>query len=167
MTVEIAIKLTFSPKTVPPPICKNIQKANLPIHYLVLTLSPLSRGTDTDMLLPIVFFLFPSSVSRHRVLIFRPRRTLPLSEKGGVRKGDTPMSHQNLLYRTQDSSWQVAHQSPAVQVDDGTSLRHHSRPHAGSLDTTRSSDLREMICAPTADHVWLVRYRQVGKGRVS
>ena len=36
-------------------------------------------------------------------------------------------------------------------------IRHHSRPHAGSLSTTRSSDLREMICALTAEQEWLVR----------
>ena len=46
------------------------------------------------------------------------------------------------------------HQSPLV--DGETSLRHHSHPHAGSLGTTRSSDLREMICDPTAEHEWLV-----------
>jgi len=46
--------------------------------YPVLTLFPLSRGTDTDMLTPLFFFLFSNSVSRHRVLSCRPRRTLPL-----------------------------------------------------------------------------------------
>ena len=29
--------------------------------------------------------------------------------------------------------------------------------NAGSLGMTRSSDLREMICALTAEHEWLVR----------
>jgi len=45
---------------------------------------------------------------------------------------------------------QVVHQSSPV--DGETSLRHHSHPHAGSLGMTRSSDLREVICAPTAEH---------------
>ena len=43
----------------------NILKTNLPIPYLVLTLSPLSMRTDKDMLTPLFFFLFFSSVSRH------------------------------------------------------------------------------------------------------
>ena len=43
------------------------------------------------------------------------------------------------------------------QTTTPISLRHHSRPHAGSLGTTRSSDLRDMICAPTAEQEWLVR----------
>jgi len=131
----------------------NILKANLPILYPVLTLSPLSRGTDTDMLTPI--FFFSSSVSRHRVLSCRPRRTLPQSVKGGDSKGDTLMPHWSLLYQAQDSSWQVAHRSPPV--DGKTCLRHHPHPHAGSLGTTRSSDLREMICGSTAEQEWLGR----------
>ena len=36
----------------------NILKANLPILYSVLTLSPFSRGTDKDMLTPLFFFFF-------------------------------------------------------------------------------------------------------------
>jgi len=32
---------------------------NLPILHLILTLSPLSRGTDKDMRTPLFFFLFP------------------------------------------------------------------------------------------------------------
>ena len=57
------------------------------------------------------------------------------------------------------STWKVAHQSPPVDgcVDGMTRLCHHSRPHAGSLGMTRSSDLREMIYALTAEHEWLVR----------
>jgi len=66
------------------------------------------------------------------------------------------MPHWSLLYWAQDSSWQVAHQSPPV--DGETGLRHHSHPHAGSLGTTRSCDLREKICGPTAEHKWMVRW---------
>ena len=40
----------------------------------VLTLSPLTRGTDTDKR-AFSFFLFSSSVSRHRALSYCPRRT--------------------------------------------------------------------------------------------
>jgi len=49
-------------------------------------------------------------------------------------------------------------------VDGETSLHHHrdSYPHAGSLGTTRSSDLTEMICAPSAEHEWLVRGPGIG-----
>jgi len=135
--------------------CVDSKPKKKKFFYPVLTLSPLSKGTDTDMLTPIFFFLFSSSVSRHRVLSCRPRRTLPLSVKGGGSKGDTPTPHRSLLYRAQDSSWQVAYQSPPV--DGETSLRHYSHPHAGILGTTRSSDLREMICAPTAEQEWLVK----------
>jgi len=46
--------------------------------YQVLTLFSLSRGTYTDMLTALFFFLFSRSVLRHRVLSCRPRRTLPL-----------------------------------------------------------------------------------------
>jgi len=46
---------------------------------------------------------------------------------------------------------QVAHQSPPV--DGETRLHHHSHPHAGSLGTTRSSDLREKICERCIQHV--------------
>ena len=56
----------------------NKLKANLPILYLVLTLSPFSRGADKDMLTPLFFFLFSNSVSRHRALSYLPKRTLPL-----------------------------------------------------------------------------------------
>jgi len=47
--------------------------------------------------------------------------------------------------------------STGPPADGGTSLRHHPRPHVGSLGTTRSSNLREMICALTAEQGWLVR----------
>ena len=45
---------------------------------------------------------------------------------------------------TQDSSWQVAHQSPPVTVVEKlvTSLLHHSHPHANTLGTTRSPERR-------------------------
>jgi len=130
-------------------------ETNLSILYPALTLSPLPRGTDKEMLTQLFFFLFSSSVSRYRALSCRPRRTLPLQVKGGGSKGDTLMAHQSLLYRAQYSSWHVALQSHPVDGD--TSLHHHSHLHAGSLGTTRSSDLREIICAPTAEHEWLVR----------
>ena len=42
------------------------------------------------------------------------------------------------LYRAQDSSWQVTHQSPSWWEE--TSLPHHSHPHADNLGTTRSPD---------------------------
>jgi len=145
-TIQIETKPTFSPTAVPPPMRTSVtySKQNLPILYPVPTLSHLPKGTDKDMLMPLSFFFFPVQVSRHWVLSCWPRRTPSLSVKGGGSKGDTPMPHRSLLYRAQDSSWQVAHQSPPV--DGETRLDHHSRPHAGSLGTTRSSDLREMIC---------------------
>ena len=140
----------------------------------VVTLSALWRKIDKDMLTTLSFFLFCSSVSRRRALSCRPRRTLPLQVKGVGSKGDTPMPHRSLLYRTQDSSWQIAHQSPPLHGETG--LHHHSHPHAGSLGTTRSSGLREMICAPTAEHEWSVKrgpgigslpHWEAGKGRAS
>jgi len=65
------------------------------------------------------------------------------------------MTHWSLLYRAQDSLWQVAQQSPPV--DGQTRLCHHSHPHSGILGTTRPSILREMIYALTAEQEWLVR----------
>ena len=65
------------------------------------------------------------------------------------------MPHKSLLYLAQDSLRQCAHQSPPV--DGKTRLCHDSRPHASSLGTTRPSNLREMICALTAEHEWLMR----------
>ena len=52
-------------------------------------------------------------------------------------KGDTPIPHQS-LYPAQDSSRQVAHQSPSV--DGATSLLHHSHPLAGRLGIMRSTE---------------------------
>jgi len=58
------------------------------------TLSPLSRGTDQEMLTPLFFFLFSSSVSRHRILSCRPRRTLPLrrATSGGASAPEPPLT---------------------------------------------------------------------------
>ena len=52
-----------------------IVKSNLPILHPALTLPPLPRGTDRDLLTPLLFFLFSISVSRHRVLSCCSRRT--------------------------------------------------------------------------------------------
>ena len=160
--IQIEIKPTFSPKTVPLPICERTKNEHtesqfadpLPCPHTV----PLIKGNRHIHAVAnflFSFFQFSLEAQTPQSLSCRARRTLPLLVKGGGRKGDTLMSHWSLLYKTQDLSCKVAHQSPPVE--GGTSLHHHSRPHASSLGTMRSSNLREMVCAPTAEHQWLVR----------
>jgi len=97
--IQIEIKPTFSPKPVPPPICKRTHNEDterqfaypLPGPHSV----PLDIGGNRHGHANATFlFSFFSSVSRHRVLSCRPRRTPPLQVKGGGSKGDTPYTLQ-------------------------------------------------------------------------
>jgi len=119
----------------------------------VPTLSPSPRGTDTDNHhLRFFFPFFQFSLETQSSQLLSTDDTFSVG-KGGDCQGDTPIPHWSLMYRAQDSSWQVVHQSPPV--DGKTRLYHHSRPHAGSLGTTRPSDSTYIICALTAEHEWL------------
>ena len=127
------------------------------LYYTVLTLSPLSRGTDKEMLTPLFFFPVQSRGTDPQL---PSKEDTSCVGKGGGSKGDTPTSSRSLCtIEVRTSKRLIVTSCPPVSppVDGGTSLRHHSRPHAGGLGTTRSSDLREMIYAPTAEHEWLVR----------
>ena len=89
--IQIEIKPTFSFKPVPLLICTRthikILQANLPILYPVLTQSPLSRGTDTDMLTPLsLFSFFQFSLEAQSPQLLSKENTSSVGKGGGKQK---------------------------------------------------------------------------------
>ena len=132
----------------------NTLQTNLHMPNPALTLSPLSRGTDKEILTTFLFSFFQFSLEAQSPQLPSKEDT-SFVDKGGEQQ----RWHSNAtLKSTLPGTRLIVTSCPSV-----TScwweirLCHHSHPHAGGLGTMRLSDLREVICAPTAEQKWLVK----------